>query len=109
MRADYERREPRCRVCRDETVRVVVNKLLDWRGVPIIRKGRKAHRITLTEIPRSLEPLNEGRDQRDQITYDNLWVHGKRHYDFAATAAYRRTLMAKEFKEFKESLRDNGV
>ena len=99
MTADYERREPRCRVCREEAVRVVANELLDWHGVPIILGRGKTHRITFTEILRSLEPLNEGRDQRDQITYDSLWVHAKRHYDFAATAAYRRTLMAKEFKE----------
>jgi len=26
-RADFERREPRCRICRDETVRVLVNKM----------------------------------------------------------------------------------
>jgi hypothetical protein len=29
-RADFERREPRCRICRDEAVRVVVNELLAW-------------------------------------------------------------------------------
>jgi hypothetical protein len=34
--ADFERREPRCRICRDETVRVLVNELLDWHGAPII-------------------------------------------------------------------------
>ena len=94
-----DRREPRCHICCDEAVRVVVNDLLDWRGVPIIREGRKTHRVTLSEILRSLKPLNAGRDKRDQITYDSLWIHAKRHYDFTATAAYRRTLMAKEFKE----------
>ena len=36
VRTDFERREPRCRICRDETVRVLVNKLLDWQGAPII-------------------------------------------------------------------------
>ena len=30
LRADFERREPRSRICRDESVRVLVNKLLDW-------------------------------------------------------------------------------
>ena len=91
-------------------MRVVVDELLDWRGVPIIREHVARHtRSLLPRVPRSLEPLDESRDQRDQITYDNLSVHGKRHYDFAATAACRSTLMAKEFKEFKESLRDNGV
>ena len=63
------------------------------------------HRITLTEILRDLAPLNEGRDKRDRITYDCLWVHAKRHYDLAGIAAYWRTRMSKEFKEFKKALR----
>ena len=105
VRADFERREPRCRICRDEAVRILVNELLDWRGVPVTREGGKTHRITLTEILRDLEPLNDGRDKRDQITYDSLWVHAKRHYDLAGIAAYWRTRMSKEFKEFKEALR----
>ena len=105
MRADFERREPRCRICRDETVRVVVNELLDWRGVPIILGRGKTHLDHLREILRDLEPLNEGRDKRDRITYDSLWVHAKRHYDLAGIAAYWRTRMSKEFKEFKKALR----
>jgi hypothetical protein len=83
VRADFERREPRCRICRDETVRILVNELLDWRGVPVIRGRGKIHRITLTEILRDLAPLNEGRDKRDQITYDSLWIHFQRHYSLA--------------------------
>ena len=105
VRADFERREPRCRICRDETVRVVVNELLDWRGVPIILGRGKTHRITLTEILRDLEPLNEGRDKRDRITYDSLWVHCQASLRPAGTAAYWRTRMSKEFKEFKKALR----
>ena len=48
-----------------------------WTGAVSPSFGRvdKTHRITLTEILRTLEPLNEGRDKRDQITYDSLWVH----------------------------------
>ncbi len=99
--ADFERREPRCRICRDETVRVGVNELLDWRGVPIFLGRGKFRRVTLTEIMRSLEPLNEGRDRRDRITYDSLWVHFQRHYSFAGKAAYWR---ARTFKEFKKAL-----
>jgi hypothetical protein len=99
--ADFERREPRCRICRVETVRVVVNELLDWRGVPIIREGGKTHRVTLTEILAWLGPFNEGRDKRDQITYDALWVHFQRHYSFAGKAAYWRV---RTFKEFKKAL-----
>ena len=109
VRADFERREPRCRICRDETVRVVVNELLDWHGVPIIRGRGKTHLITYADILRDLEPVNEGRDKRDRITYDSLWIHAKRHYDLAGAAAYWRTRMSKEFKEFKKALRDNGV
>jgi hypothetical protein len=30
LRAVFERREPRCRLCRDETVCGLVDKLLDW-------------------------------------------------------------------------------
>jgi hypothetical protein len=88
VRADFERREPRCRICRDETVRIYVNELLDWRGVPVILGRGKTHRITLTEILRDLAPLNEGRDKRHRITYDSLWVHAKRHYGLAGIAAY---------------------
>ena len=96
LRADFERREPRCRICRDETVRVVANELLDSRGVPVILGRGKIHRITLTEILRGLEPLNEGRDKSDRITYDSLWVHAKRHYDLAGITAYWRARMHKE-------------
>jgi hypothetical protein len=63
--ADFERREPRRRICRDAGVRIVVNELLDWRGVLIILGRSKIHRITLTEILRDLAPLNEGRDKKD--------------------------------------------
>ena len=105
MRADFERREPRCRICRDETVRVDVNELLDLRGVPIIRGRGKTHLVTYADILRDLEPLNEGRDKRDRITYNSLWVHAERHYDVAGIAAYWRTRMSKEFRKFKEALR----
>ena len=66
--ADFERREPRCRICRDENVRVLVNKLLDWHGAPIILGRGKTHVVTYAEILRDLEPLNRGRDKRDRIT-----------------------------------------
>ncbi|MGA7054192.1 MAG: hypothetical protein WBZ37_23565 [Mycobacterium sp.] len=106
--ADFERREPRCRICRDESVRVAVNELLDWRDIPIPREGAKTHRITLTEILAWLGPFNEGRDSRDQITYHSLWVHAKRHYDLAGIEAYWRARTQKEFKQFKKALRGNG-
>ena len=98
MTADFERREPRCRICREETVRVLVNDRLDWRGVPIILGRGKLHRITLTEILRSVETLNEGRDARDRITYDSLWIHAQRHYSLAGKAAYWSAPMNKELR-----------
>ncbi|MCX5044651.1 hypothetical protein OG921_15895 [Aldersonia sp. NBC_00410] len=106
VRADFERREPRCRICRDESVCIAVNGLLDWRGVPIIREGGNFHRITLAEILRSIEPLNEGRDARDRITYDSLWIHSQRHYSFAGKVAYWN---ARVVKDFRNALLGEGV
>jgi hypothetical protein len=57
------------------------------------------------DILRDLEPLNEGRDKRDRITYDSLWVHAKRHYDRAGIAAYWTARMD---KELKNALGDKG-
>jgi hypothetical protein len=98
LRAALERREPRCRICRDETVRVLVNELLDWHGAPIILGRGKTHVVTYADILRDLEPLNEHRDKRDRITYDSLWVHAKRHYDLAGLTAYGRARMNKELR-----------
>ena len=93
---DFERSEPRCRICRDETVRILVNKLLDWHGVPIILGRGKTHRVTYADILRDLEPLKQGSDKKNRITYDSLRVHVKRHYDDAAVTAYWRARMHKE-------------
>jgi len=101
-RADVMPREPRCRICRDEVVRILVNHLLDWRGVPVILGDGKKHPITYASILRDLEPLNEGRDKRDWITYSALWVHAKRHYDLAGIQAYWG---ARIFRELREGLR----
>ena len=77
-------------------MRVLVNKLLDWQGAPIILRRSKTHLVTYADILRDLEPLNEGRDKKDRITYDSLWVHAKRHYDLAGIMAYWRARMHKE-------------
>ena len=98
LRAAFERREPRCRICRDETVRVLVNELLDWRGVPIIVGRGKTHMVTYADILRDLEPLNERRDKKDRITYDSLRVHAKRHYDLAGIMADWEAKLDKEMK-----------
>jgi hypothetical protein len=78
---------------------------LDGRGIPIILGRGKTHRITYAEILRDLAPFNEGRDAKDRITYDSLWVHAKRHYDLAGIAAYTRNRRLKEFEKFKKALR----
>ena len=72
------------------------NKLLDWQGAPIILGRGKTHVVTYADILRDLEPLNEGRDKKDRITYDCLWVHAKRHYDKAAITAHWPARMHKE-------------
>jgi len=95
---DFEVREPRCRVCRNETVRRRVNELLTWRGVPIVLPGGKVRRVTLAEIVRTLEPINEGRSGRAQITYASVWVHMRRHYDLDGGASYWGARMNREFR-----------
>jgi hypothetical protein len=69
---------------------------LDWHGAPIILGCGKTHVVTYSDILRDLEPLNEGRDKSDRITYDSLWVHAKRPYDLAGITAYWRARMHKE-------------
>jgi hypothetical protein len=98
IRLDFERREPRCRICRDESARLLVNELLNWRGVPIILPG-KTHVVTYADIFRDLEPLNEGLEKRDRITYDCLWIHAKRHYDVIGTPAYFMAQVDKMLKD----------
>ena len=105
MRADFERREPRCRICRDESVRSPRQRAAGLARCPDHSGPWQSHRITYAEILRDLAPINEGRDKRDRITYDSLWVHAKRHYDLAGQVAYRRTRTPKEFRKFKEALR----
>jgi hypothetical protein len=108
-RARIEPREPRCRICRDPDVRRLVNDLLGWRGVPAILEGRNKRRaITYTDIFSMLEPLNEGRDEKDRITYDSLWVHAKRHYDIEGVVDYWTARFPRELrKALRESRAQN--
>ena len=82
----------------EEGVRVLVNELLDWQGAPIILGRGKTHVVTYADILRELQPLNEGRDKKDRITYDSLRVHAKRQYDLAGITAYWRARMHKELR-----------
>ena len=94
--ADFERIEPRCRICRDPVMRHFVNQRLDWVGTPIIKHRGKSHTITYADILRALEPLNKTRDERERVSYDSLWVHARRHHDVAAVAAYHTDRKIKE-------------
>ena len=60
-----------------------VNQLRDLRGVPIFLGRGNFRRVTLTEIMRSLEPLNESRDADTGSPTTSLWNHCQRHYSFA--------------------------
>jgi len=98
LRAALERREPRCRICRDENVRVLVNELLDLRETSIILGTGVTHVVTYADILRELEPVNKGRDKKNRITYSSLWAHAKRHYELAGILDYREARLDKEMK-----------
>ena len=99
-RVDIMPREPRCRICRDPDVRRLVNELLDLRGAPaIVVGGHRGRGITYTDILGMLEPLNEGRDKRDRITYDSLWIHAKRHYTVEGMVDYWTAWFYRELRK----------
>lgn len=72
------RPEPRCRICRDEEVRTLVNKLL-------------AHGMTLRDINDVIAPMNRKRAARDRVNINNIREHRKRHFNVqtSANAVYR--------------------
>jgi hypothetical protein len=94
--------EPHCRICRDPNVRRLVNKLLDWQGVPIPGTGKA---VTYRMVLAWLDPINAERSSKDQITYDSLWIHAKRHYELAGVMAYWGSRMEKELREGLQALR----
>lgn len=95
---DAEVREPRCRICRHEDVRVFVNELLDWRGVPVSTGKRRLHRITYTDILHDLNSVNSALPDRDRITYSCLWVHAKRHQEADGVVTYWNRRFKKELR-----------
>jgi hypothetical protein len=50
------------------------------------------------------EPINEACDKKDRVTYDSLWVHAKRHYDLAGTAAYWTAWMDNKLRNTLDAL-----
>lgn len=99
LRTALRRREPRCRICRDDAARLRVDALLDWVGVPIMLGNNKFHVVTYADILRDLEPLNGSRAPKDRITYNSLWIHAKRHYDVEGLLDYWSARMDKEFRD----------
>src|SRR5262245_38348089 len=99
-----DRGEARCKICRDADLRLLVDALLDWRGVPVPLKGGRMHRVSYADVLRALEPFNGFCGDWERITYNNLWVHAKRHYDIAGIAAYWSRRTEKEVRNF---LKDN--
>ena len=73
--------EPRCRVCRNDTLRIKVNDLL-------------ASGASYAMILRTLEHDNAKLDQRDRVTIDSIRNHTVRHFPVqnVAKATYRRIL-----------------
>jgi hypothetical protein len=101
-----ERAEPRCRICRDPDLRLLVNALLDWHGVPVPLESGKMDLITYADILRAVEPINGG---WDPITYHNVRVHAKRHYDLAGIAAYWSRRTEKEVRNFLKDSRGRNT
>lgn len=79
-------------------MRWAVNKLLDWRGVPVLGQDGKTRVITLAGILRSLGSINEGRDAEHRITYSCLRIHANRHYELAGKVAYFSAQMDRELR-----------
>jgi hypothetical protein len=71
----------RCRICQDEHLRTLVNKLI----------GYGLNNIDIMGI---VEPLNEGRARNKQITRSVLWGHINRHFNVLdpALAIFREIL-----------------
>lgn len=97
--SDAEVREPRCRICRYEEIRVLVNALLDWRGVPVRMSDRQVRRVTYTDILGDLEPLNRDLYPWERITYASLWVHDKRHRELDGVVAHWSRRIDKELSK----------
>jgi hypothetical protein len=79
--------------------------LSNWHGRPVFLEGRRTRRVSYTEI---LRAINEGRDERDRITYDSLWVHAKRHHDLDGIVDYWTARLYRELRTALEGRRTAG-
>lgn len=88
----------RCRICRDDDVRKLINTL-------------HGYGLTTRSIMDVVEAsgLNTGRSQRDQINYDVVWRHTKKHFDIDVPArkVYQEILARRAAEEGKDI--DNAV
>lgn len=81
------RPESRCKVCMS-SAGATVNKML-------------AHAMTYADILRALEPINEIKPKEEQISYNSIYHHAKKHFpvEQAAQAVYRR-MVEKRAEEY---------
>lgn len=83
----------RCRICRDDDVRKIINTL-------------HGYGLTTRSIMDIVESsgLNNGRSNRDQINYDVIWRHTKKHFDIDTPAReiYREILARRAAEEGKD-------
>jgi hypothetical protein len=100
-----ERAEARCKICRDPDLRLLVDALLDWHGVPVPLAGGKMHRITYADVFRALEPFSVICADWERLTYNNVWLHAQRHHGLAGIAAYWSRRTEKEVRNFLKDKR----
>lgn len=83
----------RCRICRDNDVRKLINTL----------HGYGLTTRSILEVVDS-SGVNNGRSQKDQINYDVIWRHTKKHFDIDTPAReiYREILARRAAEEGKD-------
>lgn len=84
----------RCRICRDDDVRKLINTL-------------HSYGLTTRSVMDVVEStgLNNGRSNRDQINYDVVWRHLRKHFDLDSPAreVYREILARRSSEEGKDA------
>jgi hypothetical protein len=84
----------RCRICRDDNVRKLINTL-------------HSYGLTTRSVMDVVEStgLNNGRSGRDQINYDVVWRHLRKHFDIDAPAreVYREILARRSAEDGKDA------
>lgn len=83
----------RCRICRDDDVRKLINTL----------HGYGMTTRSIVDVVDS-SGINAGRSQKDQINYDVIWRHTRKHFDIETPAReiYREILARRAAEEGKD-------